>query len=110
MEQRGKQRVVFVGGSHNGSVKWLHPNQESLGFVDVDIHRNSDEFVDYIIESNIEPERRERYYITKIVIFNENDTRVYAAIEHNRLMEFIKNQLPQIYINNDILKQGVFHD
>lgn len=96
MEHLGPQRVVFVGGSHNGSVKWLHPTQEALGFVDVDIYRNSNEFVDYIIESNIEPERRERYYITKIVIFNENDTRVYAAIEHNRLMKFIKNQLPQI--------------
>lgn len=58
MEHLGPQRVVFVGGSHNCSVKYLHPNQESLGFVDVDIHRNSDEFVDYIIESNIEPERR----------------------------------------------------
>lgn len=86
MEHLGPQRVVFVGGSHNGSVKWLHPTQEALGFVDVDIYRNSNEFVDYIIESNIEPERRERYYITKIVIFNENDTRVYAAIEHNRLI------------------------
>lgn len=110
MEHLGPQRVVFVGGSHNGSVKWLHPTQEALGFVDVDIYRNSNEFVDYIIESNIEPEKRERYYITKIVLFNENDTRVYAAIEHNRLMEFIKSQLPQIYINNDILKSGALHD
>ena len=71
-----------------------HLGPQRIVFVDVDIHRNSDEFVDYIIESNIEPERRERYYITKIVLFNENDTRVYAAIEHNRLMTFIKNQLP----------------
>ena len=109
MEHLGPQRIVFVGGSHNGSIKWLHTNQEALGFVDVDIYRNSNEFVDYIIESNIEPERRERYYITKIVIFNENDTRVYAAIEHNRLMEFIKNQLPRVS-NSDIFKYGEFHD
>jgi len=103
MKHLGPQRVVFVGGSHNGRMKILYPNQEALGFVDVDIYRNSDEFVDYIIESNVEPEQRERYYVTKIVVFYENDTRVYAAIEHNRLMEFIKSQLPQIYINNDIL-------
>lgn len=98
MKHLGPQRVIFVGGSHNGRIKSLHPNQEALGFVDVDIYRNSDEFVDYIIESNVEPEQRERYYITKIVIFNENDTRVYAAIEHNRLMELIKNQLPNLIL------------
>lgn len=98
MEYFGPQRVMFVGGSHNGRIKSLHPNQEKLGFLDVDIYRNSDEFVDYIIESNVEPEQRERYYITKIVIFNENDTRVYAAIEHNRLMELIKNQLPNLIL------------
>lgn len=100
MKHLGPQRVVFVGGSHNGRIKILHPNQEALGFVDVDIYRNSDEFVDYIIESNVEPEQRERYYITKIVMFydEDRDVRTYAAIEHNRLMEFIKNQLPNLIL------------
>lgn len=93
-----KIRCVFVGGSYNGQEKYLPAHAAFCGFVDMEIYRNSDEFVDYIIEPNIEPEQRERYYITKIVLFydEDRDVRTYAAIEHNRLMEFIKNQLPRV--------------
>ena len=69
MEQQELQCIAFVGGSHNGRIKWLHANQVFHGFIDIDIYRNSDEFVDYIAESNIEPEKQERYYVTKIIIF-----------------------------------------
>lgn len=106
-----KIRCVFVGGSYNGQEKYLPAHAAFYGFVDMDLYRNSDEFVDYIIEPNIEPEQRERYYITKIVLFcdEDRDVRTYAAIEHNRLMGFIKNQLPRVS-NSDIFKYGEIHD
>ena len=105
MNQEEKIRCVFVGGSYNGQIKYLPAPVAFYGFVDMEIYRNSDEFVDYIIRSNIEPEQRERYYITKIVLFCDEDrgVRTYAAIEHNRLMKFIKNQLPRVS-NSDIFK------
>lgn len=112
MEHLGPQCVVFVGGSHNGIVKRLHPNQEVVGFVDVDIYRGSDKFVDYIIESNVESKLRERYYITKIVLFYDGNegVRTYAAIEHNRLMMFIKNQLPEhLAASSKIIEKTLEH-
>lgn len=96
MNQEEKIRCVFVGGSYNGQVKYLPAPAAFYGFVDMEFYRNSDEFVDYIIEPNIEPEQRERYYVTKIVVFNNEDERIYAAIEHNRLMGFITEQLPRV--------------
>lgn len=85
--------VLFIGGSYNSEIKKIPKINLDAGFIELFQNRTPDEFVDYIIESNIEPEKRERYYVTKMWVGNDDDYKIYVAIEHNKLMLIAKNEL-----------------
>ena len=85
--------VLFIGGSYNSEIKKIPKINLDAGFIELFPNMTPDGFVDYILESDIEPEQRERYYVTKMHI-DDGEPAVYVAIEHNKLMSIAKNGLP----------------
>lgn len=92
-----KINVLFIGGSYNSEIKKIPQINLDAGFIDLYPNRKPDEFVDYILESDIEPEQQERYYVTKMRI-DDNEPAVYVAIEHHKLMSIAKNELPAVCV------------
>lgn len=89
--------VLFIGGSYNSEIKKIPKINLDAGFIELFPNMPPDEFVDYILESDIEPEQRERYYVTKMRI-DDNEPAVYVAIEHRKLMLIAKNELPAVCV------------
>ena len=88
-----KVNVLFIGGSYNSEIKKIPEINLDAGFIELFPNMTPDGFVDYILESDIEPEQQERYYVTKMRI-DDNEPAVYVAIERNKLMSIAKNELP----------------
>lgn len=85
--------VLFIGGDYNSEIKKIPKINLDAGFIELPPNRTPDEFVDYILESDIETEKYERYYVTKMCVGNDDDYKIYVAIEHNKLMLVAKNEL-----------------
>lgn len=77
--------VLFIGGSYNAEIIKIPKINLDAGFIELPQNRTPDEFVDYILY--------ERYYITKMWVGNDDDYKIYVAIEHNKLMLVAKNEL-----------------
>lgn len=92
-----KINVLFIGGSYNSEIKKIPKINLDAGFIELPPNRTPDEFLDYILEPDIEPERQERYYVTKMRI-DYNEPAVYVAIEHYKLMSIAKNELPAVCV------------
>ena len=89
--------VLFIGGSYNSEIKKIPKINLDAGFIELFPNMTPDGFVDYILESDIEPEQRERYYVTKMQI-DDDEPAVYVAIEHHKLMSIAKNELPAVCV------------
>lgn len=79
------QNVLFLGGSRHNRMENVPQICIDAGFIDLHIYRTPDEFVDYIIASEIEPEKPERYIIKFI-----DDYGIYIALERNEFNEIEK--------------------
>jgi hypothetical protein len=90
------QNVLFLGGSRHARIEKIPSIFIYAGFIDLHIYRTSDEFVDYIIASEIEPEKPERYIIKFI-----DDYGIYIALEQN---EFNKIENLGSKINDELHK------
>lgn len=92
-----KINVLFIGGSYNSEIKKIPKINLDAGFIELFPNMTPDGFVDYILESDIEPVRQELYYVTKMRIDNDEPA-VYVAIEHQKLMSIAKNELPAVCV------------
>lgn len=100
--------VLFIGGSHNSEIKKIPKIYLDVGFIELFQNRTPDGFIDYIVEPNIQPEKRELYYVTKMWVGNDDDYKIYVAIEHNKLMLVAKNELHDPVSN--LKKLGIEND
>lgn len=92
-----KINVLFIGGSYNSEIKKIPKINLDAGFIELFPNMTPDGFVDYILEPDIEPERQERYYVTKMQI-DDGEPAIYVAIEHHKLMSIAKNELPAVCV------------
>ena len=96
-----KVNVLFIGGSYNAEIVKIPKINLDVGFIELYPNRASDELVYYILDSDIESEQQERYYVTKMLI-DDGEPDIYVAIEHHKLMLIAKNELPAVVLNKKL--------